>query len=178
LLKDYNFTSPVISDLIDGLEGPSGSSYLSKTHRITRDREKLIIQPLKDSSTRKFYIEDPYREINEPLQIEMDVLPKNKQFRISADPSIAFLDLDRLEFPLIIRKWEKGDYFRPLGMKGLKKLSDFFIDIKLPLPEKENTWLLTSGPEIIWVIGIRIDDRFKISPDTKRILRIRIRECG
>ncbi len=95
-------------------------------------------------------------------------------FIIPRYPDIACLDFDLLEFPLIIRKWEKGDYFRPLGMTNMKKLSDFFVDNKMSIPEKENTWLLTSGQDIVWVIGKRIDDRFKITPETSRILQIEV----
>jgi tRNA(Ile)-lysidine synthase len=176
LLQDYNFTSHVINDLIDNLTGLPGKRFYSQTHRIIKDREKIIIQPLKASSNKKFYIEDPFRVVNEPLHLEMDVLKMSNSIQFPDDSNIAFLDLDLLEFPLIIRKWEQGDYFRPLGMKNIKKLSDFFVDIKLSIPEKEDTWLLTSGRDIIWVIGIRIDDRFKIGPQTKRLLKIAVNE--
>ncbi len=76
----------------------------------------------------------------------------------------------------MIRKWQKGDYFRPLGMKGGKKLSDFFIDQKISIQDKENCWLLLSGDKIVWVIGHRLDDRFKISSETNEILQIEICE--
>ena len=78
------------------------------------------------------------------------------------------LDYDKLEFPLILRKWEKGDFFFPLGMKGTKKLSDFFIDNKISIPEKEQIWVLCSTTKIIWVVGMRISERFKISEKTKK----------
>ncbi|MFC2097994.1 tRNA lysidine(34) synthetase TilS, partial [Bacteroidota bacterium] len=77
-----------------------------------------------------------------------------------------------LEFPLILRKWKHGDYFMPLGMKSMKKLSDYFIDIKLSIPEKENIWILCSGDNIIWVIGMRLDERYKISDYTGIVLEI------
>ena len=78
--------------------------------------------------------------------------------------------MDKIQFPLILRKWQKGDFFQPLGMSGLKKLSDFFVDEKFSLPEKENVWILTNGEEIIWIVGIRLDDRYKITPETTRML--------
>lgn len=172
LLQDFDFTAPVVSDIIDGLESSPGRQFYSKTHRLVKDRYKLIIHPIKPVSHKKYYIEDPYREVNEPVSLDMDVVTIGYNYKLPKNPSIACLDLDKLQFPLIIRKWEQGDYFRPFGMKSMKKLSDFFIDIKLSIPEKENTWLLTSGREIIWIIGIRIDDRFRIGPDTKRMLKI------
>lgn len=88
--------------------------------------------------------------------------------------SIAYLDLEKLEFPLKIRKWQKGDIFYPFGMKGKKKLSDFFIDKKLSLNQKENAWLLTSKGKIAWVIGQRIDNRFKITDKTRKIYIVKL----
>jgi tRNA(Ile)-lysidine synthase len=82
--------------------------------------------------------------------------------------SIASLDLDKLVFPLQLRRWEKGDWFMPLGLKGKKKLSDFFVDHKISLADKEKTWLLVSGKDIVWVVGKRIDNRFRITPKTKK----------
>jgi tRNA(Ile)-lysidine synthase len=76
---------------------------------------------------------------------------------------------------LIIRKWEKGDYFQPLGMKNMKKVSDFFIDNKLSISQKELTWILTSGKNIVWIIGLRIDERYKITSETKRALRVKLK---
>jgi tRNA(Ile)-lysidine synthase len=103
ILKDFNYTSPVISDIIYNLDRPPGGQFFSGTHRITKDRDKLIIEPKKGFSIKKYYIEDPYREINEPIQLEMDVLAKSESFILSGDASTAFLDLDLLDFPLIIR---------------------------------------------------------------------------
>ena len=78
------------------------------------------------------------------------------------------LDFDKLKFPLVLRKWEKGDFFFPLGMKGKKKLSDFFIDNKISIPEKEQIWVLCSDNEIMWIVGLRLDERFKILENTKK----------
>src|SRR5665811_490356 len=82
--------------------------------------------------------------------------------------SIACLDLDKLKFPLYLRKWKRGDWFMPLGLKGRKKISDFLINQKISLADKEKTWLLVSGEDIVWVIGKRIDNRFRITPKTKK----------
>jgi tRNA(Ile)-lysidine synthase len=173
LLSDYNFTQAVVYDIVRSLDGPSGKQFFSVTHRLVKDRDKLLIHPIREENHRKYYIEGPFSEINEPVMLEMDVVSNSAEFKISSSPTVACLDFDLLEFPLILRKWEAGDYFRPLGMKSMKKLSDFFIDIKLSLPEKENTWILQSGNEIAWIVGLRIADNFKVSSESKKILTIR-----
>ena len=90
----------------------------------------------------------------------------------ASDPDTVFLDADKLKYPLIIRKKEEGDYFYPLGMKGKKKLSKYFKDEKLSLIDKENIWLLCSGNDVVWIIGRRLDDRYKVTENTKQILKI------
>lgn len=90
--------------------------------------------------------------------------------------SIACLDLEKLQFPLTVRKWQFGDYFFPLGMEQMKKVSDFFIDNKIPVPVKRKTWILSSGKEIVWIMGLRIDNRYRISEKTNHILKLQLYE--
>ncbi|NDK19099.1 MAG: tRNA lysidine(34) synthetase TilS, partial [Zetaproteobacteria bacterium] len=85
---------------------------------------------------------------------------------------IVYVDADKIKMPLKVRKWQNGDYFYPLGMQGKKKLSDLFTDLKLSLLEKENTWLLCQNDEIIWVLDRRLDNRFKVTEHTKKIIKI------
>jgi tRNA(Ile)-lysidine synthase len=85
---------------------------------------------------------------------------------------MAWLDKDKLTFPLTLRRMQTGDRFRPLGMNGFRKLSDFLTDLKIPLPDKQNTWVVTSEEDIVWVVGHRIDDRYKITTQTKTIFKI------
>jgi tRNA(Ile)-lysidine synthase len=85
---------------------------------------------------------------------------------------VAFLDKSKLKFPLTVRKWKKGDYFYPIGLQGKKKLSKFFKDEKYSLFEKENTWILCSGDDIAWIVGKRLDERYKITNETTSILKI------
>ena len=98
--------------------------------------------------------------------------------KIRKEQNIACLDFEKLEFPLLIRKWQQGDYFQPLGMIGFKKVSDFFIDEKIPLHQKENTWVLCSGNKIAWIMGFRIDNRFKIGNKTKKVMKIEIKNLN
>ena len=86
--------------------------------------------------------------------------------------SCIYVPASKLQFPLSIRKWKKGDFFHPFGMKGKKKLSDFFKDEKFSLPEKENTWILCSGDDIVWIINHRADNRFAVEQLDENILKI------
>ena len=83
--------------------------------------------------------------------------------------NVACLDADKLQYPLVLRRWQKGDWFIPYGMKGRKKLSDFFADKKLSIIDKEQVWLLTSGDDIVWVVGHRVDDRHAVTEKTKKV---------
>jgi len=113
-------------------------------------------------------------KIQNPVHLSFEKIERTADFRFSTHLNAVDLDLDRLIFPLILRHWQEGEYFQPLGMKGLKKLSDFFIDEKYSIPDKENAWILASGNQLVWIVGKRLDDRFKITSKTKRILRIRL----
>lgn len=174
ILCEYNFNSAVAGQVFEGLDSGSGKQYFSKTHRVVKDRDKLFISAIKTKNDKIFYIEENDVELFEPLKIEIKKASADG-FQISREKTVACIDADKVEFPLLIRKWKKGDYFQPLGMSGFKKVSDFFIDQKLPLHEKENTWLLCSGKNIVWIMGQRIDNRFKITSETRQVLKIEIR---
>jgi tRNA(Ile)-lysidine synthase len=136
------------------MNGQPGKMFFSNTHQLVIDREELIIADLFEKETGI--------EINETSDTSF-----------TTDPRKAYIDADKVESPLILRKWKEGDYFYPLGMKGKKKLSDFFIDEKISLIEKESLMVLESNDSIVWVVGKRIDDRFKITQSTKRVLVIK-----
>ncbi|MGM0619753.1 MAG: tRNA lysidine(34) synthetase TilS [Bacteroidota bacterium] len=175
ILTRYNFNPKVTDQVFQSLGNESGKQFYSPTHRLVKDRENLFITELPNDEKRIYYIEKDDIELFEPFDLAIEK-SENRNFEISRNPNVACLDFGQLEFPLLIRRWKQGDYFQPLGMTGFKKLSDFFIDEKLPLHEKENTWLLCSGQKIVWVMGHRIDNRFKITPGTRQILKIEIRE--
>jgi tRNA(Ile)-lysidine synthase len=171
LLKPYGFNNSIINDLINALSGESGKQFLSATHRLIKDRDFLILERLMIAdNTEEYLIEKNQAEFQIPgSDLHLQFQFTTAEHIISMDASTAAMDLDKLHFPLTIRKWKTGDAFHPLGMKGKKKLSDFFIDKKLSVIEKENTWLLCSGEEIVWIVGMRLDDRFKVTTKTQNI---------
>ncbi len=171
-LKTFNFNESTVKEIILGLSSEPGKQFFSPTHRLIIDREVLIIEEKSQITAR---LPTEYATIDENKKIifigaiEVEFKTKLPSDKITRTRTTANLDFDKLSFPLEIRKWQQGDSFYPLGMKNKKKLSDFFIDNKLSLNQKENTWLLTSAGEIAWIIGMRIDNRFKVTDKTKKI---------
>ena len=174
ILSEFNFNATVVDEIFKSLSTESGKQFFSKTHRLVKDRNSLFVSTIKENGDKIYYIEKDDIELFEPLDISIEKFP-SENFQIVKEPSVACLDLDQIEFPLLIRKWQQGDYFQPLGMTGFKKISDFFIDQKIPIHEKENTWILCSGKKIVWIMGHRIDNRFKINDQTNNILKIEIK---
>ncbi len=174
ILSEFGFNPSVVDEVFASLVTLSGKQFFSKTHRLVKDREKLFVSELNTEEKRIYYIEEDDMELFAPLDISIEKLDAD-DFTISKERHIACIDLDEVAFPLLIRKWKQGDYFQPLGMTGFKKVSDFFIDQKIPIHEKENTWLLCSGKKIVWIMGLRLDNRFKVTPDTKQVLKIEMR---
>ena len=171
-LKPFGFNSMVVNDIVSSLDGISGKQFLSSNYRLVRDRDSLILSPIVIEAHKPCYLEEGTKEIRLPVHLRISEIEKSEKFKISDSLNVACIDRDKLQFPLMIRKWQSGDYFRPLGMNGLKKISDFFIDSKMSLPEKENTWILANGEQVVWIIGRRLDDRFKITSTTRNILKL------
>lgn len=178
MLSEFGFGGSLLDDILSAIDGPPGKQFFSPTHRLVKDREELILTPLEDDEKRRYYLELESGQVYDPIDLEWIIVEHTEKFSIPKDPNIACLDLDMLDFPLILRKWEKGDSFQPFGMKGMKKISDFLIDEKVSLPDKERTWLLASGQKILWVVGYRIDDGFRINPSTRQVLMIRYSPAG
>ena len=173
LIYKFGFTQENVADICKSIGYVSGRQFFTKSHRIIIDREFLIITEKKTISYEEFQINSETKEISVPISLKLGLNPSISSDKIKKNTEIAYLDFDTLKFPLKIRKWEKGDRFFPLGMKKSKKLSDFFIDQKFSILEKENQWILTSEDKIVWIIGKRIDNRFKISEKTKKVLIIK-----
>ncbi|APG59165.1 tRNA lysidine(34) synthetase TilS [Christiangramia salexigens] len=171
LLKSFGFRE--WNDVYDLLDAQSGKIVYSETHRLIKDRSKLLLTELNDSSAiQEFKLEEGDNLV---------MLPDLGTFQISEvsemdniDKSTIYVPKRKLKYPLVLRKWQKGDFFYPFGMRGKKKLSDFFKDEKFSLPQKENTWILCSGENIVWIVNHRADDRFAIDKTDKEILKISI----
>jgi tRNA(Ile)-lysidine synthase len=177
LLQPYNFNRSVCEEIADSLNDISGKQFFSPTHRLLKDRETLIItetgQDDPDSIAETF-IDELTEEITKPVHLRVTRIGNSPDLKVPKTGSIALLDVSKLKFPLKLRKWKEGDSFIPYGMNNSKKLSDFFIDNKFSIVEKENAWLLISGNSIAWLIGHRIANPFRISNDTSEILKIEL----
>lgn len=172
IFNPYGFKQ--IHDIIALLSGQSGKQVLSKTHRLVKHREKLLLSQIqkKDIAAVVHQVDksDKLIQLND-MSIHFENLALTNFEDVNRTTDTAHFDKNLLTFPLYVRKWEKGDYFYPIGMKGKKKLSKFFKDEKYSLLQKENIWLLCSGSDVIWVIGKRMDDRYKITDKTIHILK-------
>ncbi|SIN80681.1 tRNA lysidine(34) synthetase TilS [Chitinophaga niabensis] len=174
ILKPFQCSTAQAAQVVELLNSEPGKWIATATHRIVRDRKWLIITPLEATASTHFIIEEAQHLVQLPdMLLKLEQLAR-EGFTVPATASIACLDLQQVQFPLILRRWKKGDYFYPLGMAKKKKLSRFFIDQKLSLPEKEKVWVLESHKRIIWVAGMRIDDRFKITDKTRKILKLEL----
>lgn len=180
-ISGFGFSAATVNDIWEALDEQPGKVFFSQTHRLVKDRENLIIEPLSRLTGMDISSEASINDFTGDFLLEHPVRLHFKKilkegYEIPGQPEVASFDQDKVDFPLSIRRWEKGDHFYPFGLAKRKKLSDFFIDLKLSLPQKENAWLLISGGRIAWVIGHRTDERFRIDDGTSRILQVRIVE--
>lgn len=173
-LKPYGFNSMVVGEVVSSLDGISGKQFFSPGYRLIHDRDALILTKLRPETRKQYYLEEGVQEVTFPVHLKVSVLHRTGNFKIPESTFVAYIDRDQIQFPLLIRRWQQGDYFKPLGMKGLKKISDYFIDIKLSLTEKENVWILANGEQVVWIIGYRLDDRYKITSGTQHVLKLEI----
>ncbi|HEY3429318.1 MAG TPA: tRNA lysidine(34) synthetase TilS [Cyclobacteriaceae bacterium] len=170
-IKEHGFNFEQAREIIHGLHGQSGKRFLSPTHQLVIDREHLIL-----SLHEKFWDEITIQQDQTSAVLgswEMGI-EKMNSVEISKDSLIAKLDADKLKFPLRWRKWKAGDFFYPLGMEHKRKLSDFLIDNKVSVADKNVVTVLESAGEIAWVVGYRIDNRFKITAQTRSVLSFSI----
>ena len=171
LLKEYNFTD--WTQIANLLEAQSGKQILSSTHRLLKNRSQLILRPLIVSSELSILIESSEKNVSipdQPFDLKLEITT-------SIEPNsnhVLYLDFESLQFPLQLSHWKSGDYFYPSGMSGKKKLSKYFKDEKLSLIEKENTIVLYSENNVVWVVGKRADQRFLATKKSTQILKLSI----
>ena len=178
ILKDYNFNPEVIREVYQALDAQSGKEFFSPTHCLVKDRNTLLIYEDRKQTNIIYRIEREDLFIKAPFRAEISVVTTPEPFSlITQNPTIAYLDANKVKYPLMLREWKTGDRFKPFGMTQFQKLSDFFINNKYTLLEKSATWLLTDVRDnIIWVVGSRIDDRYKVTTTTQKVLILRITE--
>lgn len=174
ILAPYGFSPRVVNDIVRGLDGIPGKQFYSENYRLIRDRHNLILLKKEEVADEAVFIDAGTTEIDEPFEMSIRVFDKTEDYSFSTNPLVAHFDTDIVEFPLILRRWQQGDTFRPLGMKGFKKLSDFFTDQKLSVVDKENVWVLQTGDDVMWVVGMRIDDRYKITARTRKVIELKV----
>ncbi|MGV3508361.1 MAG: tRNA lysidine(34) synthetase TilS [Sphingobacteriaceae bacterium] len=169
LFRPYNFSEYVLDDLISAWDGQPGKKFESSTHTLLLDRNSLILSAIRESKkTETLIYKNDHRIIWEAFTFQSGELDAGIKMDFNSD--IAFFDEALLQFPLKLRHWNKGDYFYPFGMRGKKKISDFFTSLKLPLTEKERIPILENGNgDILWVAGYRSDERYKITSNTKKV---------
>ena len=172
IISDHGFTEKQVDEVIKLAEAASGKFIQSPTtpHRIIKFRNWFIISKAQFADAETIVIEEGVKEVkmqNGKLKIESIA-----NCQLPTASSVACIDAKEIAFPLLLRRWKQGDYFYPLGMKKKKKLARFFIDQKLSKTEKEKAWIIEMNKKIVWVVGMRIDDRFRVTEKTKEILKV------
>ena len=168
-IKSYGFNSTQVEAILKNIGQKSGCTFDSGSHKLLVDRSQIIVKSAEQTEFEPIVINSPHNI--DSIGLKMNVVSFDG-FVLDKRPNVACLDLDKLQFPLIIRRWRHGDFFYPLGMTKTQKLSDFLINNKVNVFDKERVMVLTSNERIVWVIGHRPDNRFKISNDTQHVLVI------
>lgn len=168
LFKPYGFTAHQVGEIKKLFDAPTGKFICSSTHRVLRNRGWLLIDPLSIVDKQIVVIDNLEQSASFQLGL-MEFFQTNPPERYPTEMNQVWVDIQQLDFPLIIRPCKKGDYFYPIGMPKKKKISRFLTDLKLSLTEKENQWVLESNKRIVWVIGRRLDDRFKLKPGSSAL---------
>jgi len=170
-IRTYSFNFEQAREIIQTLKGQPGKRFLSATHVLIVDRDSIIITQHQQEWDSVNIEEGQEESFLGPWKIHLLIVP---EIRLNSGRMEAFFDADKITFPLLWRNWKNGDAFQPLGMPHKKKVSDFMVDNKLSLVDKKNVTVLESAGQIVYVVGWRIDDRFKITDQTKRILNLRL----
>ncbi len=175
IFRPYGITEPLVKDLITVISGRTGGNIFTSRYRIIKNRNEIIISAREGYEALTYNITGirGFQEI--PWVISAEEVTVSPGFRIPSDASAGCFDSDEVLYPVIIRKWQPGDFFYPLGMDHRKKISDFLVDNKYSMPDKESSLVMECDGKIFWLVGKRIDNRFRIKEPTKRALIITVR---
>ncbi len=174
-LRQFGFNTDQCHFIYDSIGTGIGNQYCSLTHRVVIGRDDLQLSEIKEKTDDEIQIQIGVEEILLPVHLQFSKLERTVDFIINKSSEMAQLDFDKMKFPLTLRHWRHGDRFHPLGMKGSKLLSDFFVDLKFTEYQKQNVWLLVSADgDILWVVGYRIDDRYKIGEKTRAVFECKM----
>ncbi len=165
LLNSFGFTE--WEDVSNLLDAQTGKQVFSKTHSLLKNRDELVLTEIDSEKINEEFLVSE-NGITSPIRLKIELA----KYIGETEKNLIYVASEELNFPLKLRKWSSGDSFQPFGMDGRKKLSKFFKDEKIPLNEKDKIWLLLSDEKIVWIIGHRMDDRFKVTEKTKKIFRI------
>ena len=167
LLKNYGFGKEVVREIYSATDGLSGKTFYAPEYYVLKDRDEFLLLPVTQEEKKEYLIQATDTLLEIPFRMDICLQKDETTADIEKSAHTACLDYDKLQFPLVLRKWKTGDKFMPSGMKNFQKLSDFFTNRKFSRIQKEKTWILTSGKEIVWVVNHRIDERFKACKTTK-----------
>lgn len=171
-IKIFGFNFDQCENVMVALHGQAGKQFEGTSHRLTIDRSHLILSPIENNIEEIKIEQGQDKAVHGSWMMQINTLASVEP---SPDPMVATLDASRLKFPLTWRTWKPGDYFFPLGLNHKQKLSDFLIDKKVPLPDKHQITVLESDGQVVWVVGHRIDNRFRITPETRSVLSFFLR---
>ncbi len=172
IIKNYGFGAAQMPEIMRLTESDPGHYIASATHRLIRDRRHLILAPLQSVENARVLVEQTGRFIFKEGILTVEQLEKQGN-AIPREPETAWLNAAEIQFPLVLRPWKTGDYFYPLGMTKKKKISRFLIDKKLSMTQKEAVWVVEMNRKIVWVVGQRVDDRFRINGNTEQVIELR-----
>jgi tRNA(Ile)-lysidine synthase len=175
LFKPFGISNHQLDDLVNLIEGKTGGQIFTLTHRLIKNRKEILVSQRDTADEGYFKISDLEDFKKVPGFVSAYLTKKTGNLKIPSSSNYACLDAGKVIFPLIIRRWMPGDTFYPLGMKRKKKLSDYFIDNKYSILDKENCHILESDGKIVWITGDRIDNRFRITKLTKKMLIIEVK---
>lgn len=164
----YNYGFSAWNDIYNLVESQSGKQVLSENYILLKDREFLVLSKNENLDFKEIIINSITEKPNFPLKLTLC----NQSNILNQLKNVIFVEESKLQFPLTIRKWKKGDYFYPSGMQGKKKVSKYFKDEKFTLFQKQETWILESNNQIVWIIGYRADERFKIENTTQTTIKL------